>query len=389
LYYVPETVRYRCWDRTRGELNDVAVVSINIKQFYPSSINNSPLTLLLGMHRSNLASMTSEKECSTANTMQFSSCCRRTSCRAGWASLAKNKQALKLLTCVLLVSGATGFAPNQAFPRVVTPTTPCPVLYGVTGSQIHFALAPRNEVRHRPLMRMSMTNTDEAAVKETEQSDGIAPPFSVTLEEDDYDYKESIKRTAAWVGAAALFGGCLVAFVGPTTGEEFFAGYLVEQSLSVDNLFVFLMLFEYFKVPLSAQDRVLNWGIYGAIVMRAVMIGLGAAALSQFKAILLVFASILIYSSAQFFIGGDEEEEDPSENTIVKFSRNLIDSTDKFDGKNFFTLEDGIRKATPLFICMVAVEISDIVFAVDSIPAVFGVTEVRMEETQLFETNGP
>ena len=192
-------------------------------------------------------------------------------------------------------------------------------------------------------------------------------------------YQSAIIRTLAWVGAACLFGvGLLVAF-GPETSEEFFAGYLVEQSLSVDNLFVFLLLFEYFKVPLEAQDRVLNWGIIGAIVMRAVMIGLGAAALQNFHEILLVFAGILVYSSAKALVADDDdEEEDPSENAIVKFSQNLISSTQHFDGDRFFTLVDGVKKATPLFICMIAVEVSDVVFAVDSIPAVFGVTEVRI-----------
>ena len=213
-----------------------------------------------------------------------------------------------------------------------------------------------------------------------ESSEGTPPPFSVTLESDDYSYKEAIQRTIAWVSASIFFGGLLWAMVGPTTGEEFFAGYLVEQSLSVDNLFVFLLLFEYFRVPLRYQDRVLNWGIYGAIVMRGIMIGLGAAALENFHGILLAFAGILIYSSVQFFVGGqDEEEEDPSQNSIVKLSRSLFDSTDHFDGKKFFTIEDGIRKATPLFICMIAVEISDVVFAVDSVPAVFGVTEVSVD----------
>jgi len=108
------------------------------------------------------------------------------------------------------------------------------------------------------------------------------------------------------------------------------------------------------------------------------MIGLGAAALENFHAILLVFAGILVYSSMKTLMPGDEEEDDDdlSENSIVKFSRNLIDSTDKFDGDRFFTIVDGVKKATPLFICMIALEISDIVFAVDSVPAVFGVTSV-------------
>lgn len=114
--------------------------------------------------------------------------------------------------------------------------------------------------------------------------------------------------------------------------------------------------------------------------MRALMIGLGAAALEKFHAILLVFAAILVYSSAKTLIpeDEDEEEEDLNDNAIVKFSRNLIDSVDDFDGSNFFTMVDGVKKATPLFICMVSLEISDVVFAVDSIPAVFGVTSVSI-----------
>jgi TerC family integral membrane protein len=199
----------------------------------------------------------------------------------------------------------------------------------------------------------------------------------VTLEGDNYSYTDAIQRTLGWVGAAIVFGGGVWAFAGSATGEEFFAGYLVEQSLSVDNLFVFLMLFQYFKVPLQYQDRVLNWGIYGAVVMRGIMIGVGYEALKNFRVILLVFAGILVYSSANALLGGNDDEEDPSENSIVKFSRSLIKSTDDFDGDRFFTVVDGVRRATPLFICMVAVEISDVVFAVDSIPAVFGVTEVR------------
>ena len=206
---------------------------------------------------------------------------------------------------------------------------------------------------------------------------------TVLLEDIPVDdiYKQAIQRTLAWVTGASLFGGILWFTAGAATGEEFFAGYLVEQSLSVDNLFVFLLLFDYFQVPLQNQDRVLNYGIYGAIVMRAIMIALGAAALENFHAILLVFAGILVYSSARVLIGGEEnedEEQDMSDNFIVKISHRFIESTDTYDGNRFFTVVDGIRKATPLFICMIAVEISDVVFAVDSIPAVFGVTEVSL-----------
>jgi TerC family integral membrane protein len=212
----------------------------------------------------------------------------------------------------------------------------------------------------------------------TAETTDIATALENATDQETRIYQSAILRTLGWVGAATLFGAFLLVTFGPETSEEFFAGYLVEQSLSVDNLFVFLLLFEYFKVPLESQDRVLNWGIFGAIVMRATMIGLGAAALQNFHEILLVFAGILVYSSVKvlFSVEDDDDEEDPSENAIVKFSQNLISSTQSFDGDRFFTLVDGVKMATPLFICMIAVEISDVVFAIDSIPAVFGVTEV-------------
>eukprot|EP00591_Stephanopyxis_turris_P008064 CAMPEP_0195530914 /NCGR_PEP_ID=MMETSP0794_2-20130614/34038_1 /TAXON_ID=515487 /ORGANISM="Stephanopyxis turris, Strain CCMP 815" /LENGTH=336 /DNA_ID=CAMNT_0040662535 /DNA_START=13 /DNA_END=1023 /DNA_ORIENTATION=+ len=201
--------------------------------------------------------------------------------------------------------------------------------------------------------------------------------------EDEVNYEEvyekAIFQTLLWVAAACAYGASLYAIVSPEAGEEFFAGYIVEQSLSVDNLFVFLLLFDYFKVPLENQSRVLNWGIIGAIVLRGFMISVGAVALEEFHGILLVFASFLVYSSVSTIMGvlsdEEEEEEDMGEDMIVIFSRKVFSSTDKFDGDKFFTIENGKNMATPLFLCMVAVEISDVVFAVDSIPAVFGVTE--------------
>ena len=193
----------------------------------------------------------------------------------------------------------------------------------------------------------------------------------------EHIYEAAIKRTIYWVAAAGLFGAGLFLFAGAETGQEFFAGYLLEQSLSVDNLLVFLLLFEYFQIPLTSQDRVLRWGIIGAIIMRGIMIGAGAVAIKQFHGVLLVFAVILIYSSLKvLWVNEEDEEEDLSQNNIVQFSNRVISSTDQFDGDRFFTIVDGVRKATPLFLCMIAVEISDIVFAVDSIPAVFGITEV-------------
>ncbi|KAL7573753.1 hypothetical protein ACA910_007786 [Epithemia clementina (nom. ined.)] len=231
---------------------------------------------------------------------------------------------------------------------------------------------------------MMETKSDDRVLSESSgEGKGLKPPFTVTIEGDNQTYGQAVERTLAWVGAASVFGGGLWVLYGSEVGQEFFAGYLVEQSLSVDNLFVFLLLFEYFRVPQKLQDRVLNWGIFGAIVMRAVMIGIGAAALANFHEVLLVFASILLFSSIAFFVGAKEggddgDQEDFGENAIVRFSQSLLRSTDKFDGDRFFTVIDGVTKATPLLICTIAVEISDVVFAVDSIPAVFGVTENPM-----------
>ncbi len=207
-------------------------------------------------------------------------------------------------------------------------------------------------------------------------SDGVGSVVISPVDEAE-DYVLAIKRTIVWVAAAIAFGAGLAVIDSPTTSEEFFAGYLLEQSLSIDNLLVFLLLFEYFKIPPAFQNRILNWGIIGAIFMRAIMIGAGAVAIQQFHAVLLVFAAVLIFSSAKVLLGSDDDdEEDFSQNFVVQFSNNFIKSTSEFEGDRFFTLVDGVRLATPMFLCMVAVELSDVIFAVDSIPAVFGVTEV-------------
>lgn len=222
----------------------------------------------------------------------------------------------------------------------------------------------------------SRSSNAAAQPAELNNSSGVIP--ALDFKDQDHYYETAIRRTAGWVAAAIGFGTALGFFAGSETSEEFFAGYLLEQSLSIDNLLVFLLLFEYFRIPMENQNRVLNWGIIGAIVMRAVMIGAGAIAIQQYRAVLLVFAAILIFSSGKVIFGSDDDdEEDLSENQIVKFSNSIINSTDKFDGDKFFTEMDGVRKATPMFLCMIAVEVSDVVFAVDSIPAVFGVTEVR------------
>ncbi|GAQ87538.1 integral membrane protein [Klebsormidium nitens] len=188
------------------------------------------------------------------------------------------------------------------------------------------------------------------------------------------EQKTALITVAFWVAAAAVFGAGVGIVQGPGKASEYFAGYILEQSLSVDNLFVFVLIFKYFQVPLDYQNRVLSWGIAGAVVFRALLIGLGAATVQEFTAVNLVFAGILLFSSFKLLQGDDDEDEDLSDNYIVKTCSKLINSTDYYDGNNFFTVVDGVKRATPLLLTLAVVELSDIAFAVDSIPAVFGVT---------------
>ncbi|XP_074312103.1 thylakoid membrane protein TERC, chloroplastic isoform X1 [Silene latifolia] len=183
----------------------------------------------------------------------------------------------------------------------------------------------------------------------------------------------SVRTVALCVFAAVAFGVGLGFKDGVGKASEFFAGYLLEQSLSVDNLFVFVLIFKYFKVPLMYQNRVLSYGIAGAVVFRLTLILLGTATLQSFEAVNLLLASILLYSSFKLF-RSEEDNEDLSENFIVKTCQKFIPVTANYDGNRFFTVEDGVRKATPLLLTVAVIELSDIAFAVDSIPAVFGVT---------------
>ncbi|CAM6038712.1 unnamed protein product [Sphagnum compactum] len=196
-----------------------------------------------------------------------------------------------------------------------------------------------------------------------------------SAESGDADDDAAVRTVVFWVGLAVAFGTFLFFTEGTSKASEFFAGYLLEQSLSVDNLFVFVLIFNYFQVPKSYQSRVLMYGIAGAVVFRAIMIALGAATLQQFEAVNLVFAGILLFSSYKLFSDAEEGEEDLSDNFIIKISRMFVPITSTYDGNNFFTkTPEGVRMATPLLLTLVVLELSDIAFAVDSIPAVFGVT---------------
>eukprot|EP00271_Cylindrocystis_brebissonii_P011005 TRINITY_DN27641_c0_g1_i1.p1 TRINITY_DN27641_c0_g1~~TRINITY_DN27641_c0_g1_i1.p1 ORF type:complete len:468 (-),score=75.51 TRINITY_DN27641_c0_g1_i1:468-1871(-) len=198
-------------------------------------------------------------------------------------------------------------------------------------------------------------------------------PASVA--EQPSDKQKAALTVGFWVASAVLFGIGVGVTEGPGKASEFFAGYLLEQSLSVDNLLVFVLIFSYFKVPASYQPRVLTYGLAGAVTFRAIMIGLGVATLRAFSGVNLIFAIILLFSSYKLLAdSADEEDDDLSNNSIVLFCRRFIKVSPNYDGSNFFTMVNGVSQATPLLLTLAVVEVSDVVFAVDSIPAVFGVT---------------
>jgi tellurite resistance protein TerC len=161
---------------------------------------------------------------------------------------------------------------------------------------------------------------------------------------------------------------------GRTAALQFLTGYLLEQSLSLDNVFVIALIFAYFRIPLAYQHRVLFWGILGALVMRGVMIALGAALIARFDWVVYVFGGILILTAARMLISGDEEPE-PEKNWLIRLARRIYPVTPELHGERFFVDVAGRRAATPLFLVLLMVESSDVLFAVDSIPAIFAVTQ--------------
>ncbi|HQW65553.1 MAG TPA: TerC family protein [Gemmatimonadales bacterium] len=187
--------------------------------------------------------------------------------------------------------------------------------------------------------------------------------------------REAARWSGSLVALAMLFCGFLWLREGPTHALEFFTGYLIELSLSVDNLFVFILVFQYFAVPAELQPKVLKWGILGAIIMRAIMIGLGALMLERFTWIIYVFGGILIITGIRMLRAGGEERIEPEKNPIVKLARKLMPFSAAYDGERFFTRTHRGWYATPLLLVLIVVEWTDLVFAIDSIPAVFAVTK--------------
>ena len=181
--------------------------------------------------------------------------------------------------------------------------------------------------------------------------------------------------TTIWsfVATAAFALLVVLPYKGAQATLDFTTGFLVEKSLSVDNLFVFLMLFEYFKVPDAYTERVLKWGIMSALVLRGVMIWIGVAAVQRFRPVLLAFSLILVVSAYKM-LQPEAEADDLQDNAVMKIARWLVSAQDEYDEDKFFTLKGGKRVATPMLVVLICIELSDVLFAVDSIPAVVGIT---------------
>lgn len=203
-------------------------------------------------------------------------------------------------------------------------------------------------------------------------------------EAHEVSIKEALIWSVIWISIALVF--CTFIFFGwnfiqpnsvysnAQAGQAFLAGYLVEKALSVDNIFVFLLVFSYFQVPAKYQHRVLFWGILGALIFRTAFIAVGAAVLERFLWTMILFGLFLIYTGIKM-VKNEDKKLEPDNNPVVKVFRKMMPVTPDFVGQSFFTRIDGRLWATPLFVCLLVVEFTDIIFAVDSIPAIFAITD--------------
>jgi tellurite resistance protein TerC len=187
--------------------------------------------------------------------------------------------------------------------------------------------------------------------------------------------REALSWSAFWVALSLTFNYLVYHYMGREAGMNFLTGYLLEKALSVDNLFVFLLIFTYFKVPGEYQHKILFWGVMGALVLRALFIFLGAALIAKFSWTLYLLGAFLIYTGAKMALSTDEPELDPESNPVVKFMSRHLPITNKYEGSRFFVRKEKLLFATPLFVVLVMVETTDLVFAADSIPAILAVTQ--------------
>src|SRR5579862_2846002 len=187
------------------------------------------------------------------------------------------------------------------------------------------------------------------------------------------ELREALWSTLAWIALSVLFGAGVWHFSGPQRGVEFFTGYLIEKALSVDNLFLFLVIFRTFAIDERFQHRILEWGILGALFMRGVMIAAGAALIEEFSWVMYIFGAFLVYAGIHMlFI--KKEDVHPEKNPLFRFASKRLRVTRDYQGERFFVRENERLFATPLFLVLLVVEITDVTLAIDSIPAIFGIT---------------
>lgn len=191
--------------------------------------------------------------------------------------------------------------------------------------------------------------------------------------EHEIEFKEAMLWSLFWIALSLVFNAGVYFYLGPKKGVEFLTGYLIEKSLSVDNLFVFLMIFSYFSVPGKYQHRVLFWGILGALIMRAIFIFSGVALLNRFNWLVYVFGAFLIFSGYKMAVQKGKKI-DPEKNPLLSFIRRRVPVTPRYEGNRFFVVKNKKRMITPLVIVLMMIETTDLVFAVDSIPAILAIT---------------
>ena len=230
---------------------------------------------------------------------------------------------------------------------------------------------------HHGVVGLSHAGRDRRRRELMEHGSPSAPLLPMTEQKggNAMERRRAIQATIWSFIATAVFAfGFVLPYRGTKDTLDFITGFLVEKSLSVDNLFVFLMIFEYFKVPEHRTERVLRWGILTALVLRGVMIAIGVAAVERFRPVLLAFAVVLIVSAVKM-LQPEGEDEDLKDNMVMKIARRLVNAQDEYDGEKFVSRSTGVRRATPMLVVLVCLELSDVIFAVDSIPAVVGITQ--------------
>ncbi len=196
-------------------------------------------------------------------------------------------------------------------------------------------------------------------------------------------FRRAFAESMVWIAIGLGFSVVILVIGGGSAAGQYVTGYLIEKSLSVDNVFVWALVLSYYAVPRQYQHRVLFWGVFGALVLRAAFIFGGIALLDRLEWMIYVFGAILLYTAARLLFGPDEEFE-PSESRMLRWFKRVVRSTDSYDGHKLFTVRNGVRLATPLFFVLVVIETTDVVFAVDSIPAILAVSR---DEFIVFTSN--